>query len=216
MKRAAFFDIDGTLVNCVTQEMLAKMLRREGVLNSWHTFRISTWFLLYKLGLMKSSEGVRRSAYSTFKLRSKEEMDAIFREAQTIIRLCIRRSMKRVVDEHKREGSLVVAITASLKDLCVPVCDFFGIQELHSTVLSISDGRYNGLWENQIYEGEKKVALIAQLREKYQLELNECSSYADSCSDIPMLEAVGRPVAVCPDRRLRKYATTKNWPILEV
>jgi HAD superfamily hydrolase (TIGR01490 family) len=216
MNRAAFFDIDGTLVNCVTQEVLAKILRREGLLNFGRTLRVSTWFLLYKLGLTNNSENVRKSAYSVFKLHSKERMDAIFLEAQRIVLSRIRWSMKNIVDEHKREGDLIVAISGSLENLCVSVCDVFGIKEQYSAVLSISDGRYNGLWENEIYEGARKVGLIMQLKEKYQLNLNECSSYADSYSDIPMLEVVGHPVAVCPDRKLRKHAASKKWSILEI
>lgn len=216
MTRAAFFDIDGTLVNCVTQEILAQVLRNEGILKFSHAVRIFTWFLLYKLGLTNGSENLRRSVYSVFEVRQKEEMDAIFKRAQEIITSHIRWQMKSIVDEHIHRGDLVVAISGSLHNLCQPICSVFGISMQYSTILKITNNRYTRFWENDAYEGEKKLRLIKELEQSYHLSLKDSSSYADSYSDLPMLQVVGNPTVVSPDYRLRRYALSKNWKILEV
>lgn len=215
MKHAAFFDIDGTLVHCITQQVLTKMLRDEGILNVSQSIKIFVWFALYKLGLVSDSKNLRKTTYVVFASRPKEQIDKIFQKVQDVINLHIRWSMKGVIEKHKRDGDMIIAITGSLQNLCVPICATFEIPIEYSTILDVANNRYTGFWKNEIYEGKKKRNLILELAKKYQLDLKESTSYADSYSDIPMLEVVGHAVAVNPDSMLRKYAIRNNWEIIE-
>jgi len=62
----------------------------------------------------------------------------------------------------------------------------------------------------------EKVAAIERLCRKYGADLSQSKAYSDSFSDAPMLESVGNPVVVNPDRRLKRVAAKRGWPILEL
>ena len=77
-----------------------------------------------------------------------------------------------------------------------------------------SEGRYTG--EVEFYAaGSHKAEAITDLSSRKNISLENSWAYSDSSTDMPMLELVGNPVAVNPDRELRKQAEEKNWPILE-
>ncbi|HVW44717.1 MAG TPA: haloacid dehalogenase-like hydrolase, partial [Amycolatopsis sp.] len=74
-------------------------------------------------------------------------------------------------------------------------------------------GRYSGQVEFYCY-GEQKAAATKQLAAENGYDLVQCYAYTDSSTDVPMLEVVGNPAAVNPDRALRKIAVERDWPIL--
>jgi phosphoserine phosphatase len=76
------------------------------------------------------------------------------------------------------------------------------------------DGRYTGVLEFYAY-GEGKAEAIRKMATERGLDLDECYAYSDSATDLPMLEAVGNPVAVNPDKELKTIATERDWPILD-
>jgi phosphoserine phosphatase len=79
--------------------------------------------------------------------------------------------------------------------------------------MEIEDGKYTGEIEYYAY-GEEKATAIRALAEEVGYDLDHSFAYSDSVTDVPMLEAVGHPHAVNPDKELRKQATANGWPIL--
>jgi phosphoserine phosphatase len=88
-----------------------------------------------------------------------------------------------------------------------------GADRVVATKLEIIDGRYTGEIDYYAYAEEKAKAIVA-LAEERGYDLEACYGYSDSSTDIPMLEAVGHPHVVNPDRELRRYAATHAWPVL--
>ncbi len=82
-----------------------------------------------------------------------------------------------------------------------------------ATQLEIVDGRYTGTIEYYAY-AEEKARAIRSLAEERGYDLEACFAYSDSITDLPMLEAVGHPHAVNPDKELRRVAAERSWPIL--
>jgi phosphoserine phosphatase len=81
------------------------------------------------------------------------------------------------------------------------------------TRMVVADGRYSG--EVDFYcAGENKAIAVKQLAEQHDYDLSRCYAYSDSISDLPLLEAVGHPTVVNPDRALRKVAVQRGWPSL--
>jgi hypothetical protein len=76
----------------------------------------------------------------------------------------------------------------------------------------VKDGKYTGALEFYAY-GESKAEAIQEIAEAEGIDLSESYAYSDSITDRPMLEAVGHPVAVNPDRDLRKLAEKRGWQI---
>jgi hypothetical protein len=75
------------------------------------------------------------------------------------------------------------------------------------------DGRYTGEIDFYAY-GENKAVAVRQVAAEMGYDLADCWAYSDSATDVPMLEAVGHPTAVNPDRGLRKVAGERGWPVL--
>ena len=79
--------------------------------------------------------------------------------------------------------------------------------------LSVEDGIFTGEPIEPICYGVGKVAHAEGIALKLNVKLAECAFYTDSMSNLPMLEAVGRPVVVSPDPRLRRVARKRGWPV---
>jgi phosphoserine phosphatase len=95
-----------------------------------------------------------------------------------------------------------------------PIGELLGITDIIATRMGIVDGRYSG--EVEFYAaGPSKVTGVRELAMARGYDLAECYAYSDSSSDLPLLEAVGHPSAVNPDRALRRAAVENAWPILE-
>jgi phosphoserine phosphatase len=77
----------------------------------------------------------------------------------------------------------------------------------------VEDGKYTGEVAFYCY-GEGKVQAIRELAAREGYPLDHCYAYSDSITDLPMLEAVGHPNVVNPDRGLRREATERGWPVL--
>ena len=82
------------------------------------------------------------------------------------------------------------------------------------TVSEVADGRYTGALSGPFCYGDGKVEAITALAQWEGFDLQQCYAYSDSISDVPMLEAVGHPVAVNPDAKLERIARRHNWPVV--
>ena len=92
---------------------------------------------------------------------------------------------------------------------------YFGFDALISNSLVYADGAATGeVVPPLIAEGEKAAA-IKRICHEYDADPTQSKAYSDSFSDAPMLESVGEPVAVNPDRRLKRVAAQRGWPVLE-
>ena len=82
-----------------------------------------------------------------------------------------------------------------------------------ATRMVVEDGKYTGEVAFYCY-GEGKVEAIRELAAREGYPLEHCYAYSDSITDLPMLEVVGHPTVVNPDRALRREATARDWPVL--
>jgi phosphoserine phosphatase len=90
------------------------------------------------------------------------------------------------------------------------IADDLGFDGALGTVCEVRDGAYTGHALRPMH-AENKAAAVRELG----FDLDECTAYSDSHTDLPVLEAVGRPFAVNPDRKLRRIAADRGWPVLE-
>ena len=114
-----------------------------------------------------------------------------------------------LIAEHKRRGHDVVIVSASAEDIVEPIASTLGATHAMATRLAVEEGRYTGDVAFHCY-GERKVHAIHDLASREGYPLEHCYAYSDSISDLPMLEAVGYPSVVNPDRSLRREAGLKR------
>jgi len=118
-----------------------------------------------------------------------------------------------LIQSHQAAGRDVVIVSASGLEVVEPVGAMLGVDRVIATELAIEDGRYTGEILTYAY-GPGKAELISRLAEAEGYDLDASYAYSDSETDIPMLEIVGRPHAVNPDKTLRQRAETEGWPVL--
>jgi HAD superfamily hydrolase (TIGR01490 family) len=118
-----------------------------------------------------------------------------------------------LIEEHKAQGRRVYIVSAAPEEIVEPLAHYLGAEGAIASQAAVSAGRYTGQLLRYTY-GPQKSATIRQIAERDGLDLNESWAYSDSVTDLPMLEAVGHPVVVNPDRALRRIAHMRGWPVL--
>ena len=113
--------------------------------------------------------------------------------------------------EHKAEGHRVVLLSGALDFLLEPMRDL--VDDVLCASLQEKDGSYTGELRGAPVAGEARARMLASFARRRGLDLSRSYAYADSISDLPMLEAVGNPVAVNPDRRLAARAEERGWTV---
>ncbi|MBT0567137.1 HAD family hydrolase [Williamsia sp. CHRR-6] len=117
-----------------------------------------------------------------------------------------------LIDSHRARGHEVVIVSASGSEIVTPIGQLLGVDIALASQMKIVDGTYTGELDFYCY-GENKAIAMRELAAARGYDLDRCFAYSDSITDLPMLEAVGRPTVVNPDRALRKVATAHDWPV---
>ena len=118
-----------------------------------------------------------------------------------------------LIADHKLCGRDVVVVSASGEEIVGPIAKALGATHAMATRMVVEDGKYTGEVAYYCF-GEGKVQAIHELAAREGYALEHCYAYSDSITDLPMLEAVGHPTVVNPDRGLRKEAVARGWPVL--
>ena len=117
-----------------------------------------------------------------------------------------------LIAAHKAAGREVVIISSSGEDVVAPIGRLVGADRVIATRVRVESGRYTSDIEFYAY-GAYKAAAMREIAAANGYDLADCYAYSDSATDAPMLDAVGHPTAVNPDRALRRLANQRNWPI---
>ena len=119
-----------------------------------------------------------------------------------------------IIDHHKALGDMVFIVSSSPVEVVEPFADLLEINGAIGSRAAIDENNcYTG--EMEFYaQGENKAVAIRELAAQRGIDLSLSSAYSDSETDVPMLECVGHPYAVNPDRTLARIAHERSWPIL--
>ncbi len=120
----------------------------------------------------------------------------------------------RLVAQHRSRGDRVYIVSATLQEIVEAIAEDLGFDGALGTICEVRDGRYTGRAVRALH-AQAKADCLRELAGREGFDLGECTAYSDSHTDLPFLEAVGHPVAVNPDRALRRIAAERDWPMLE-
>jgi HAD superfamily hydrolase (TIGR01490 family) len=214
MPAAAFFDLDRTLIRRSSVLALAPSFRSRGLISRLDLARSALWQLLF-VTRGASAERVRSAAEDGMKILagfSVEEMQTLVGDAmEPVLRPLVYAEPLRLVQHHKERGEQVYVVSATLQEIVEHIADDLGFDGAIGSTCEIVDGRYTGK-SLRAAHGDGKADALRALAANADLDLAASTAYSDSYSDVPFLEAVGHPVAVNPDRRLRKIARARGWP----
>lgn len=213
MTAAAFFDLDRTLLRRSSALALAPAFRRRGIITRRLMIEAAAWQVLFMLR-GASHEAVRRAAEDgllVLRGHTPAEMRELVAESlETVLRPLVYAQSLDLVERHRKRGEPVYIVSATLQEIVQAIADDLGFDGALGTVCEVVDGAYTGKAIRALH-AEAKADCIRSLDH----DLAASTAYSDSHTDLPFLEAVGHPVAVNPDRGLRKIAAARDWPILE-
>jgi HAD superfamily hydrolase (TIGR01490 family) len=214
---AAFFDLDRTLLRRSSALALAPALRRHGLISRRTMVKAAAWQLLF-MARGASHEAVRRAAedgLTVLRGWTPEQMrDLVAESLETVLRPLVYAESVDLVQRHRDRGEPVYIVSATLQEIVQAIADDLGFDGALGTTCEVVDGVYTGKAIRALH-AQNKAACIRELASSRDWDLAASTAYSDSHTDLPFLEAVGHPVAVNPDRALRKIATKRGWPILE-
>ncbi len=215
---AAFFDLDGTLIPGSANIPLAKAAFRHGFVSKTDLakdLRNGLSFLL-KGATDERSEQVRDRILRAVQGHKAADVEALGDFFIDGLIASIKPAMREVLDQHGAAGVDRVVISASPTEIVSRLAHTAGLEHGVGTTAARDDnGVYTGDLVGPFCYKEGKVAVMAQMAQENGYDLADCFAYTDSASDLPMLEAVGHPVAVNPEPELREIATERGWPIVE-
>ncbi len=113
---------------------------------------------------------------------------------------------------HSGRGEPVFIATAALEEIAETIARELGLDGAIASRAEVREGAYTGRLERRL-DGVAKAEAVEELSRANEIDLSESTAYSDSHSDLPFLEAVGHPVAVNPDRELRRVAAERGWPV---
>ncbi len=216
MRTAAFFDLDKTVIAKSSTLAFSKPFYDQGLLNRRAVLKSAYAQFLFLMSGADHDQMDRMRAYVTRMCTGwdAEQVRAIVNEAlHDIVDPLVFAEATELIAEHKRQGRDVVVVSASGEELVAPIARAVGATHAMATRMVVEDGRYTGEIAFYCY-GENKAEAIRQLAAREGYALEHCYAYSDSITDLPMLETVGHPAVVNPDRALRKEALARDWPIL--
>ena len=212
---AAFFDLDKTVVSKSSSLALSRPFYRAGLVTRSQLLRGAYAQLIY-LMIGADEKRMARAKDGMLALTKgwdKEEVEMVVREAlEEVVDPYIYQEALDLIALHKALGRRVYIVSSSPEEVVRPLSERLGADDVIATRAEIQDGKYTGKLEFYCYREKKAEALHAVERDE-GIDLATSYAYSDSITDLPMLEAVGNPVAVNPDRELRKAAQQRGWKI---
>lgn len=217
--RLALFDIDGTLID---GSMWSSFFRHPaiGARGKRAVYRrvLPVWVLshLNAAGDARFRSRWMRLASQLLRDWPAEQATALFTSIVEQLRSRLRPDVAALVRKHREQGDFVLLVSGMYQSIVDRFISLVGASAGIGTVLMFDGSRYDGRLAGMPCVGKHKVSQVRSYLAAQGIEADFAAAYAyaDSFSDVPLLSAVGHPVAVYPDRDLRRYAAVRHWPIV--
>lgn len=216
-RAAAFFDLDRTIIGGSSMFVFGWVAYRRGLIPTAQLVRDVVSAITFTLS------GASDEKTDAVKNRILEAIDGIPVSTLTdladdiIPRLIndVRREARGLIDLHTQAERDTYIVSASPVELVARFAKAMEMTGGIGTVAEVDDGVYTGRLAQPFCYGEGKAIAIERIAADRGYDLTQSFAYTDSAGDLPMLDAVGHPVAVNPDAALERIAIHRAWPIVE-
>jgi len=215
--RAAFYDLDGTLADLNLVHAALYILTNVGEWTGRIGYVLSFAANAPRLYLAEQQDRriLNEVLFASLKGVSRDRLVALGEEyCDRVLAKHAYTQAVELVDANRAAGLEPVLVTGSPDFIATPFANRFGIEHCGANRLAMNRGRASGRLLEPIMAGSEKSAWCLNWAEEHGIDLADCWGYADSFYDLPFLAAMGHPVAVNPDRRLRATAMSRHWPII--
>jgi len=212
---AAFFDLDHTILDTSSARLYIKYLHGRGAVSSWDLARGTFLSVLHRFGLFATEDVIKKWV---MKYRGQSEEATIRLTERWFAEMVaghIREHAAAEVARHREAGARTVVLSASTNYGCEPVKRYLGMDDVISTRLAVKDGLFTGELDGDYCYGPVKLTKAMEYCIEHSLDMEDAWYYGDAIADLYIMERVGHPVCVTPDRKLRKEARRRRWEIVE-
>ena len=214
---AAFFDVDNTLIQGSSLILLAQGLFKKRFITLSELAPALRKQIRYRVSGSENADDIaegREQALAIVKGKSVAQLKQACREI--VDNRMLEKSYADTIElasMHLAAGQQVWLVSATPVQIGQALAETLGFTGALGTVAEEEDGKFTGRLVGDILHGPGKKHAVAALAALQQLDLSKCTAYSDSINDLPMLEMVGSPVAINPDRALRKHAKAQGWAV---
>ncbi len=210
---AAFFDLDRTLLAGASGPSISAALREVGLLSDRHipgedlVFRVFNMVGENRPSMMLARQAARMAqGWDADRARMAGSLaaKALMEQVQPYAKL--------LIAQHQAEGRLVVIATTTPDHLVRPLAEALGVDDVIATRYEEAGGTFTGRFDGDFVWGKGKYLAVKAWCADHSVSMRESWAYSDSYYDVPLLNAVGHPVVVNPDPRMRIQALARRWP----
>ncbi|MDP1712820.1 MAG: HAD-IB family hydrolase [Candidatus Nanopelagicaceae bacterium] len=216
-KRAAFFDVDNTLIRGSSLYFLGRGMYQRGFFSKRDISRFVLANLRFRLTGKENPEEMKRWQKAATDFIGGHRVDDIAIMAQEVYDEYVSPALWQgtidIAQTHLSNGEEVWLVTAAPLDLAHLISERLGFTGALGSRAEIKDGLYTGAMSGNLLHGKEKAIAIAELAIEREFDLGNCYAYSDSHNDLPLLLAVGHPSVINPDAVLRIRALREKWPI---
>ncbi len=207
-----FFDVDHTLTRRSSGGRFITAAMRQRVLPRRLLAVVAWYSLMYRLGLFRLGE--YEEGFPHLRGISRDTLERIARESfDGALRNDLFPEAVQLLEHRRSSGRRVILATSSLDFIVKPLAEFLKVDGMLATELEFEGGTCTGRLRGIPMLGSGKKERVLSFLAAEGARPEDCSFYSDSIYDLPLLESVGRPVAVNPDFRLRRVARSRGWEV---
>jgi HAD superfamily hydrolase (TIGR01490 family) len=214
---AAFFDLDKTIISKSSTLAFGRPFYQYGLITRGAALRCVAGHLAYRTLGASHGQMERIRDWATglcYGWPVDQVREIVARHLDEVIVPYIYAEARALIAAHRAAGRDVIIVSTSGHEVVDPIARLLGADAVIATRMRVESGCYSGQLEFYAY-GEAKAARIRALTAERGYRLEDCHAYSDSATDLPLLQAVGHPHAVNPDRALRRVALQRGWPVLK-
>jgi len=216
-RAAAFFDLDKTVIAKSSTLAFGRPFFQGGLINRRAVLKGAYAQFVFSLAGADADQMERMRSQITAMTTGWDVgvvHDIVRETLHDIVDPLVYAEAADLIEAHQAAGREIVIVSSSGAEMVEPIGEMLGVDRVVATRMVTVDGKYTGEVDFYAY-GENKAAAMREVAAEKGWDLADCFAYSDSITDLPMLEAVGHPTVVNPDRGLRKAAADRGWPVLE-
>jgi HAD superfamily hydrolase (TIGR01490 family) len=213
-RRATLFDLDGTLLRVDSARLYTKFRRDRGEATLMDALRVTVWATQYAFGVIDAPK-VALKALRGFKGREENWLlESCSEWFPKYVLPELQEAGRRAVQMRRAAGDYLAIVTGATRYVAEHVANELGIPHVICSELELDEARrFTGRVIEPLCYGHGKIERTAKIAEREGFRLEEATFYSDSITDLPLLEVVKEPIVINPDRRLRRVALKRGWPI---
>lgn len=211
----AFFDLDHTILNNNSGRLIAARAYKEKLLSPADLVQGLLLSVFYRMHVLKA-EKIMNKMTDWLKGIPEEKIRALTeRVFNDGIKQAVRQKAVDEIASHQSANARSVLLSAAMDSVCAPVKEMLKMDDMICTEMEVIDGYFSGRPKGAFCYGKEKLTQARKYCENNNFSLETAFYYADSISDLALLEAVGNPLCVTPDAKLAKIALKRGWPVLQ-